>query len=110
MSMNELDNHIESALKKEIDFKLSDSFSDRIIEMVMTRAKRERKWELIGIITTGVLFLAALIVTFVLTEFSFSLGVLTFLSDHLGLIGFAIVFIVLLNILDKKIVRKQQPT
>lgn len=106
--MKELDDHIKSALKKDIDFHLPDQFSNRIVEHIVSRAKRERRWEIAGIITAGLLFATALIVTWIYTHFNFSLGALTFLSDHIGLVSFGIIFILMLHFFDKKIIRKHQ--
>ena len=47
--MKELDDHIDSALKKEIDFHLPESFSNKIIDLIVARAKRERRWEIAGV-------------------------------------------------------------
>ena len=106
--MNELDEHIKSALRKEMDFRLPQNFSNKLVELIIAKAKRERRWEIAGIITAGLLFTIALIVTWICTHFKFSLGALTFLSDHIGLISFGIIFILLLHLFDKKIVRKHQ--
>ena len=104
--MKELDDHIKSALRKEMDFRLPGNFSSKLVELIMVKAKRERRWEIAGIITVGLLFATALIVTWIYTHFKFSLGALTFLSDHIGLISFGIIFIVLLHLFDKKVVRR----
>ena len=106
--MKELEEHIKSALQKEVDFRLPDNFSDRLIQLIALKAKEERRWELAGIITAGVLFIVALSLTLYLTEFKFDFGALTFLSNHIGLIAFGIFFIFLLQLVDKKLVRRHQ--
>jgi hypothetical protein len=106
--MKELNDHIESALKKEVNFRLPENFSDKIVNRIMERAQRESRWELAGIITAAILIIAAFVVTLYYTDFKFSFGALTFLGEHVGLIAFGIVFIALLHFFDKKIVRKHQ--
>jgi hypothetical protein len=106
--MKELDQHIKSALEKEVNFRLPQNFSDRIIQLIAQRARQERRWELTGIVSAAVLFVVALIVTLYLTEFKFGFGTLTFLNNHIGLFAFGIIFIVALQFIDKKLVRRHQ--
>lgn len=104
----ELDQQIKSALEKEVNFHLPDNFSDRIIYLIQLKAKQERRWELTGIITAGVLFLISLAVTLSLVDFEFGFGALTFLNEYIGLLAFAIIFVVALQFIDKKLVRRHQ--
>lgn len=106
--MKELDQHIKSALEKEVNFHLPDNFSDRILQLIALKAKLERRWELTGIIAAAVLFIIALAVTLYLTEFKFGFGALTFLNDHIGLFAFGIVFIFALQFIDRKLFRRHQ--
>ena len=106
--MEELDRHIQSALKKDVNFHLPENFSEKLIHRIIEKAKRERRWEIAGIISAALLLAIAFIVTLYFTNFKFSMGALTFLSEHFGLISFGVLFIALLHLIDKKIIRKHQ--
>lgn len=97
-----------SALQREPDFVLSASFSHRIVsQLARKRSSRDMFWLYMGL--GG--FVIALIVAIALTGFNpsmsfFTLGAFTFLSSYKGLIIFGIVFILLLQWIDRKFVQK----
>ncbi len=91
-------------LKKEPDFHVSLPFADRIIALI--EKKEERKdfwWIAAGIFLTVI----ALIVALAITEVNWTTGVFTFISEYYGLVLFGIAFILLLQWIDKKVIRKQ---
>ena len=106
--MNGLDNRIERILEKEPAFKLPNDFSEKMIGKIEARYGSERKWELILMISGGLLFIIALIVVLALTDFTFTFGALTFLSGNIELIIFGILFITALHFVDKRLLRKHQ--
>ncbi len=92
------------ALKKEPDYHVSLPFADRIIAIINKREeKRDYWWIAIGIF----LAVIAMIVSLALTSAHWSTGVFTFLSGYPGLVAFGIVFILLLQWVDRKIVKKR---
>ena len=96
--------HVFDALKKEPDFHVSLPFADRIIALIDKREdKRDYWWMGAGIFLTVI----ALIVSLALTQANWSAGVFTFLSGYPGLVTFGIAFILLLQWIDKKVVRKR---
>lgn len=103
-----IDKQIEKALTREPDFQLPNGFADRLVFMIEEAQKKERKLEILLMGLGGFLFLIALIVVFALTDFKFNLTGLSFLSNHIGLIVFGILFIALLHLVDKKVIHKTQ--
>lgn len=92
------------ALKKEPDFHVSLPFADRIIALIDKKEeKRDYWWMAAGIF----LIIVTLIVTLVLTRIHWSIGVFTFVSGYPGLVVFGVAFILLLQWVDKKVIKKQ---
>lgn len=92
------------ALKKEPDFHVSLPFADRILALLEKKEEqRDYWWMAAGIFLTVI----ALIVSLVLTSPHWNAGVFTFLSGYPGLVAFGIAFILLLQWVDKKIIKKQ---
>lgn len=92
------------ALKKEPDFHVSLPFADRIIAIIEKKEeKRDYWWMAAGIFLTVI----AMIVSLVLTSPHWTTGVFTFLSGYPGLVAFGIGFILLLQWIDKKVIKKQ---
>lgn len=92
------------ALKKEPDYHVSLPFADRIIAIINKREeKRDYWWIAIGIFLTVI----AMIVSLALTSAHWSTGVFKFLSGYPGLVAFGIVFILLLQWVDRKIIKKR---
>ena len=90
-------------LKKEPDFHVSLPFADRIITLIEKREEKRDYWWM----GTGIfLSLIAMIVALALTQANWSAGVFTFFSGYPGLVAFGIAFILFLQWIDKKIIRK----
>jgi hypothetical protein len=91
------------ALHTESDFVLPAHFADRVLAAVKARhSSHDMAWFIGGIF----LFIIALVVAVILTGFSFSLGVFTFLSGYPGLVIFGAAFIMALQWIDRRWIRK----
>ena len=106
--MNDIEKQIESALLREPEFRLPVSFADRMVSMMEASIQKEKRWEIFLIGLGALSFLAAFVVTIVLTDFKISLSGFPFIASHWGLAAFAVSFILLLNYLDWRLVRKVQ--
>jgi hypothetical protein len=104
--MKDLEAQIESALSREPKFNLPSDFADRLVAKIETAKRIERRVEILLIGVSALLFFAGLIVVIALTDFKISLSAFSFLSNNIWFICFAIVFVGLLNFLDRKLVRK----
>lgn len=92
------------ALRKEPDFHVSLPFADRLIALIDKREdKRDYWWMGAGIF----LSLITMIVALALTQANWSAGVFTFFSGYPGLVAFGVAFILFLQWIDRKIVRKR---
>jgi hypothetical protein len=92
------------ALKKEPDFHVSLPFADRVLAIIEKKEeKRDYWWMAAGIFLTVI----ALVVSLALTSAHWTAGVFTFLSGYPGLVAFGIAFILLLQWVDKKVIKKQ---
>lgn len=92
------------SLRKEPDFHVSLPFADRIVARI--EKKEERKdygWMAAGIFLSVI----ALIVVLAITKVNWTIGAFTFISEYYGLVGFGIVFILLLQWIDKKLIKKR---
>lgn len=93
-------------LKKDPDFHVSLPFADRVlarIEAERTSTQRDYWWMAAGIF----LAVAGVAVTIVLTKATWTTGIFTFISGYRGLLIFGVAFILALQWIDRKIVRKQ---
>jgi hypothetical protein len=95
---------IFDALKKEPDFHVSLPFADRIVALIEKKEEKRDYWWMAGGIF---LIVVTLIVTLALTEIHWTTGAFTFVSGYPGLIVFGISFILLLQWVDKKLIKKQ---
>src|SRR5687768_6870975 len=96
------------ALKKDPGYELQPDFAARVADRVMKGQKggfsKDYLW-----FGAGILFLIiALVGTILYTGFRFDFGFLNAMSDYKGLAIFGIVFVLLLNWLDKKLVKEKQ--
>ncbi len=92
------------SLKKEPNFHVSLPFADRLIALIEKKEERRDYWWMaIGIFLSVI----ALIVVLVITKVNWTTGAFTFISNYAGLVVFGIVFILLLQWIDKKIVKKR---
>lgn len=101
--------HVFDALRQEPEFVLPHAFANRVIRALVQQqtektTTREYVWFGVGI----VLLLAAFITAIVLTDFKFDVGVFTAVKNYKGLFLFAIVFISLLHLLDKRLLRNKR--
>lgn len=91
------------ALRTETDYILPADFADRVMATVKARySSRDMLWLMGGVF----LFVVALVVAVIVTGFSFSLGVFTFLSGYPGLVVFSAAFVLGLQWIDRKWIRK----
>jgi len=102
--------HVFDALRQEPEFVLPHGFANRLVRALVQQqtektTTREYVWFGVGI----VLLLAAFITAIVLTDFKFDIGVFSALKSYKGLFLFAIVFISLLHVLDKRLLRNKRP-
>jgi hypothetical protein len=103
--MKNLDDKIERALTHEPDFRLPDGFAQRLVSMIEASNRRERNLEIFMIGFGSLLFLIALIAAIVITDFKLALPGFSFIASHAGPIFFGILFIIALNILDKRLIQ-----
>ncbi len=92
------------SLKKEPNFHVTLPFADRLIALIEKKEERRDYWWMAIGISLSVI---ALIVVLVITKVNWTTGAFTFISNYAGLVVFGIVFILLLQWIDKKIVKKR---
>jgi len=97
---------IDRALQREPDFMVSPGFADRVLMQLEARRERAdaREWIWLGLGLGG--FVIAAIVGIVMSGFKPSLGVLTFISTHGPLVIFGVAFVLALQWVDRKFVRR----
>ncbi len=96
--------HVFTALRKEPPFHVSLSFADRILAKIQKKEEqRDFRWLMLGISLSVI----SLIVVLALTN-SWTIGVFSFVSGYRGLIVFGIAFILLLQWVDHKWLRKHK--
>lgn len=106
MNEQELDNKIESALKEAPDFQLPSVFADKMVNLIVVKQQTSRQWEIFWIAFTGFLFVVAVGVSVYLTGFKPSFSAFPFLNNYAGLIVFGVLFIGLLNWVERKFLRR----
>jgi hypothetical protein len=93
-------------LRKKPDVHLSEGFADRVIVRIQEKQKRQASHDFIWL-AFGVFLLAiSSIVATVLSGFQPSLGFLKGMSAYGGVFAFGVIFILLLNRLDKKLLTR----
>jgi amino acid permease len=100
---------VSSALESEREFELPHDFADRVVlkiqhHAVEKEAKRDKWWLIAGIVS----MLGAFVFAFTKVEFKPGVGIYTFFQGYWGLTIFALIFILILHIVDKTILRKQE--
>ena len=95
------------ALGRQPEYTLPVYFADRLVNLIEAKEKtkevsRDNLWLGLGLLAFGI----ALVVTFVLTEFKISFGAFQFIAGNAGFIAFGLAFILMLNWVDRKIIRK----
>lgn len=100
-----------SALKKEPVYRLPSTFAHRMVDkLTQLKNKKEARRDsfLFGL---GIfIMMLTLIVAIVLTDFQFDLGVFTFLAGYKVLVIFGAIFLLFLNWLDARLVKKNRPS
>ena len=94
-------------LKREPEYTLPVYFADRLVTLIESKEKskevsRDKFWLSLGLFS----FVITLTVALALTDFKLSFGVFRFFAGYPGLVLFGIAFILMLNWIDKKIIRK----
>ncbi|CAN5181848.1 hypothetical protein BH09BAC3_BH09BAC3_01020 [soil metagenome] len=99
---------IFNALKKEPSFKLSNSFEDKVIQRIEEKkeAAKDAAWIWIGVASFIIAAVASITLTgFKFNNFNFNVGAFRFLAGYPGLFIFGTLFVLGLQLLDKKIIR-----
>jgi hypothetical protein len=98
-----------NVLKKEPPVTLSADFTSRVIAKVTVSQKKSASrdfwWLGLGIFFTVICF----IVVVVMTGFKFEMGFLKEMSRFAGLFIFGVVFIIALNLLEKRVLPERKP-
>lgn len=92
-----------NSLKQNPQYKLSANFASNVSSRIAS--KKSFNWDYFLFVAAGISFLAVLIYAIALVKPTFSTGVFTFVSGYSGLVVFAMTFILLLNFIDKKLIR-----
>lgn len=91
------------ALRTEPAFSLRADFADRVVARLQTSgSNRDMAWLAIGVF----LISATLGITVLLTGFTLTFGAFTFLSGYPGLVAFGALFILALQWVDRRWIRK----
>jgi hypothetical protein len=96
-----------NALKKETASGLSPDFADRVLSIVPGHKTATSHLELLLAVIGGTFTIVMLIVAVMLTGFKLDLGILKSASSFRGVLFFGAGFILLLNWIDKLVVRKK---
>jgi hypothetical protein len=99
------------ALKKEIEFPLSDSFAEKVMYLVKEKQEAKSKsWFEYILFTVGIiLILAGFAASVVLTNFTFDLGFLKSLNNYKGLFIMGAILVLLFNLIDIRLIKQKQP-
>jgi hypothetical protein len=94
-------------LKREPEYTLPVYFADRLVTLIESKeaikeVSRDKFWLGLGLFSLVI----TLIVAFVITDFKPSFGVFRFFSGYSWFIFFGIAFVLFLNWIDRKIIRK----
>jgi hypothetical protein len=92
------------ALEEEPETELSSAFADNVMKIVEARKSKSSFYEMFWLLGGIVLLLISFVVAVVMTNFKFSMGFLSGMSSYAGLLIFGIVFIGLLNWIDKRFI------
>ncbi len=96
---------IFDALRREPEFKVPINLAERIVlraDLASRKSSRDMVWLYAGLAAC----FAAMIVAALLTNFKINFGALKFISGYPGLFVFGILFVLALQWVDRKIVRK----
>ena len=93
------------SLKKEPYFRLSADFANKVSKLASP--EKSFNWDKFLVIGGGVGFLMALIYAIVSVEATFSFGAFTFFSSYQGLFFFGVIFVLMLNWIDRKLIHSR---
>lgn len=93
------------ALKKDPGDVLPSRFAEGVVARIVARQKREQARDYFWFFSGLFVLLISAAATIVLTGFKLDFGFLKPMADHKGLAVFAVIFIVFLNWLDRRLVR-----
>ena len=93
-------------LKKEITYQLPSDFAGKVIRSMQTVSQQSTAREMVWLYAGLVSFMIAAGVAVAMTDFKINFGVLKFISGYPGLIVFGILFILSLQWIDKRFVKK----
>lgn len=104
--IDKLDEAINKALEKEPEYDLPHGFADRVMAIIQRKAvekeaKRDRLWLVLGLVGIAIAFVYAATAV----QFKPGVGVFTFLSGYWGLILFGVLFVIALNVIDKRLLK-----
>ena len=91
--------------KEEKAIPLSTNFSDRVIQKITQKQRKSNRLSWFGYLAGVLGLLLSLIITLALVDFKLDFGFLKGISSYSGLFLFGISFIVILNFLEKRIIR-----
>ncbi len=94
------------ALSHEPQFQLPHNFADQVIRRIEHKQKESTKRDNLFLILGIGAFIIAGIVGSLMIGFKPDLGIFKFLSGYSGLMIFAIAFVIFIQWLDKRVVRK----
>lgn len=98
-----------SRLQKEPDFYLPADFADVMVTRIIEKKKLDTSKDLLWLGAGVFLLLIAFATTAVMSGFKPDLGFLKNMSSYLGLFVFGVLFILILNFLEKRIVPRKNP-
>ena len=95
------------ALEKEPGYKLPSTFAEKVVAKVAARQKTEQSRDYFWFFSGVLVLLIAAAATIAVTGFKLDFGFLTSMADYKGLAIFGVVFVAVLNWLDRRLVREK---
>lgn len=94
------------AISKEPSLKIASGFAESVVKRIVAKKKREARRDFIWL-SFGVVFLViGLIVTAAVAGLQFDFGFLNDMSGYAGIFTFAIVVILVFNVIERKLLFK----
>jgi hypothetical protein len=92
------------ALRKEPGFHLPSNFASKVAAKAM--AENKYNWDKFFLISGCVATAAAFVYALISIQASFSVGIFQFVSSYYGLAVFGVAFVLLLQWIDRRLVRR----
>jgi sterol desaturase/sphingolipid hydroxylase (fatty acid hydroxylase superfamily) len=92
-------------LSRDPGFALSAAFIHQVMARVEARRLKEMARDRWFLISGWIVFLVAFIVCIAKVKYKLGLGSYTFLQSYAGLLAFAVVFLLILHLIDRRIIR-----